>query len=365
MDKINYRSLSYKLICFAFFAVVGVLFFKYLFGDTVPFLVAWGLAYLIFPLADELASRLKLSRKLCSFVLVLLVITVIMCLLFLIGNRLLFELQNLLDYLTENSEVIAGYFAKILDFFSTLSEKLPIINKLQETGLSQSITENVNSFISNIWQGLLTNLGSAVPDLAAEIVKTLPDIFIVSLVTVISCFYFAVDIDVIQGKIAKIIPDLVLEYLIGLKERIGVGMKRYLRAYAIILCITFTELVIGFLVLGVDYAFVLALIIALVDFLPVFGTGAILVPWGIVLLIMKNYYLAIGIFILFGVITVVRQVIEPKIVGKSLGVHPIATLITLYVGYKLFGIVGMIVLPLATVLFFASPEKEPIPEKKK
>ena len=103
----------------------------------------------------------------------------------------------------------------------------------------------------------------------------------------------------------------------------------------------------GFVILGLDYSFVLALIIAAIDFLPVLGTAAVLVPWGIVLLMMQNSFLGVGILVLFIVTTIVRQVIEPKILGKSLGVHPILTLLALYLGFKLFGLLGMFLLPLA------------------
>ena len=122
--------------------------------------------------------------------------------------------------------------------------------------------------------------------------------------------------------------------------------------------ITFVELFVGFLILQVDYAFVLAILIAFVDFLPVLGTGAILAPWGIIALLTKNYFLGIGIIVLFVVMTVIRQIIEPKIVGKSLGVHPILTLIAIYLGYKLFGIVGMIFLPIAALVFFSADGEE-------
>jgi predicted PurR-regulated permease PerM len=124
----------------------------------------------------------------------------------------------------------------------------------------------------------------------------------------------------------------------------------------LIFCITFAELFVGFLILGVNYSFVLAFLISIIDFLPVFGTGVILLPWGIVLLLMKNYFLGIGILLLLTIMAVVRQVIEPKIVGKSLGVHPILSLVTLYVGFQLFGIVGMIFLPIVSIIFLSKPD---------
>ncbi len=353
MEKTDYKGLASKLFCWSIFALIGVLFFKYLFSYTVPFLIAWGIAYSVYPLAKKLNSKTKISRKICSFVLVFILLVILSSFVFLIGNRILYEIQNLVEYLTDNSDKIAKYFEGIFEFFNSLSNKLPFLNNIQNTGIAESINNNLNTFLNNVWESMLERLGSAVPDVARGIVVALPNILLVSLITVIACFYFAVDIENIDEKIEKALPNRILEFLLKMKSRVISGFKKYLKAYCVLFVITFVELLIGFWILGIDYAFVLAILIALIDFLPVFGTGAVLVPWGIILLLMKNYFLGIGIIIMFVLMTIVRQVIEPKIVGKSLGVHPILTLITIYIGFKLFGILGMIFLPIATLIVFS------------
>lgn len=357
MEKLDYKGLAAKLFCWGMFALIGILFFKYLFSYTVPFLVAWGIAYAIYPFAKRISKKTKISRKFCSFVIALIILMIVVSLVFLIGNRILYEIQNLVEYLTENSNEIAKYFEQIFEFFNSLSQRLPILNNLQNTGFSENITENINMFLSNIWESMLERLGSAVPEVARKTVMALPNILLVTLITVIACFYFAVDIENINDKIKHLLPQKVYEISIKIKSRLINGFKKYLKAYCILFVITFVELLIGFLVLGIDYAVVLALLISFIDFLPVFGTGAVLVPWGIILLLMKNYFLGVGIIIIFTVMTIVRQVIEPKIVGKSLGVHPILTLITIYLGYKLFGLAGMIFLPIVTLIIFSKDEE--------
>lgn len=358
MEKTDYKNLASKLFCWAIFALIGMLFFKYLFSYTVPFLIAWGIAYMVYPLAKKISSKTKISRKVCSFVIVLLILMILLSLMFLIGNRILYEIQNFVEYLTNNSDKIALYFEKIFDFFNSLTQKLPILSNLKNTGFSENITDNINMFLDNIWQSLLERLGSAVPDVAGKIVTALPNILLVTLITVIACFYFAVDIENINESIVRVLPEKIVKFTLKIKSRFINGLKKYLKAYCILFLITFVELLIGFWVLGVDYAFVLSLLIAFVDFLPVFGTGAVLVPWGIIALLMKNYFLGMGIIILFIVMTIIRQVIEPKIVGKSLGVHPILTLITIYLGFKLFGLVGMIFLPIVTLILLSKDKTE-------
>jgi sporulation integral membrane protein YtvI len=238
----------------------------------------------------------------------------------------------------------------------TLGERLPIINKLGDAELVREVTENINMFISGVWQNLINGLSSAVPDFATGVVTALPSIVLVSIVTLVACFYFALDIEYLNGKVCNILPDAIMDTLKELKGRISFGLKRYFKAYMIIFIITFCELFLGFLILGVDYAFVLAILISFVDFLPVLGTPAVLVPWGIVLILMGRYFMGIGILVLMAIIMVVRQAIEPKILGKNLGVHPLVTLITLYVGYELFGLFGMIFLPILVLVLFSKGE---------
>lgn len=356
MGKTDYKELAAKLFCFSIFALVGILFFKYLFSYTVPFLVSWGIAYLVYPTASKLSGKTKISRKIWSFFLVFLILIILLSLLFLIGNKILYEIQNFVAYLTENSEKIAEYFEKAFEFINSIGEKLPILNSFQNTDFFENLSSNVNALINNVWQSLLERLGSAVPDVASAIVMALPNILLVSLITVISCFYFAIDIDIVNRNIKQVLPVKIGDFLSKFKQRVIIGLKKYLKAYCILFVITFAELIIGFWILGVDYAFILALLISLIDFLPLFGAGAVLAPWGIILLLMKNYFLGIGLIVMFVLMTVIRQIIEPKIVGKSLGVHPILTLITIYLGYKLFGLFGMIFLPIVTLVLFSKDE---------
>ena len=126
--------------------------------------------------------------------------------------------------------------------------------------------------------------------------------------------------------------------------------RKYIKAYGILLALTFALLLIGFWILRIQYAFLLAFLIALADFLPVIGVGTILIPWGIVMLLQKNFYIGFGLLIVYLVISLVRQVAEPKVLGKSLGLHPLLTLFATYVGFSLFGIVGMIIAPVVVLL---------------
>ena len=353
MNKIDYKELASKIFCIGALGIIIILSFKYALKYVLPFLIAWGVAYLVYPISQELSSKIKISRKVCSFVLVLSFIITILSLIFLLGNRLLYEIQNFMDTLNNNSDAISEYAQGFFDFINSIGERIPLLNKLNNTELSNLLKENVNKLVVNMWESLISALSSAIPNLAKNIVMALPDALLSGLITIISCFYFAMDIDSFHRKLKSILPPKAVETIRKFKRKIGSGFKKYIKAYVIIFLLTFAELLIGFWILRIDYSVVLALIISLIDFLPVLGTGAILIPWGIVLLFMNDIFKGVGILVLFVVTTVVRQIAEPKILGDTLGVHPLITLAAIYLGYRVFGIVGMIIAPLAALLLLA------------
>jgi sporulation integral membrane protein YtvI len=140
-------------------------------------------------------------------------------------------------------------------------------------------------------------------------------------------------------------------------------LSGYLKAYLLIMLITFFEVFIGLSILKVNYAFILAIVIAIVDILPVLGTGAVLVPWAILAFIGGNAPLGIGLIVLYGVTLIARQIIEPRIIGSTLGLHPLMTLASVYIGLKLLGLAGIFIGPILALLLFKKEESSPPSEK--
>ena len=125
---------------------------------------------------------------------------------------------------------------------------------------------------------------------------------------------------------------------------------KYLRAYLLLLGVTLVCLFLGFLILGIDYALLLAFLIALADLLPVIGVGTVMIPWGLILLLQRSFYHGFGILLLYLAVALMRQVMEPRLVGKSLGIHPLLSLLATYVGFRLFHVLGMLLAPFAVML---------------
>jgi len=168
-----------------------------------------------------------------------------------------------------------------------------------------------------------------------------------SVVLIIATVYLCADLSSFNSFVSSIIPPKTYSMLRRIKNGIIDTAVTFLRGYFIIMLITFVELSVGFLILKISYPFIIAAAIAFVDLLPILGTGSVLIPWAIILFIQGNYGAGIGMLVLYTVVTVVRQIIEPKILGTSLGLPPVVVLISAYVGSQLFGLSGVLLLPMA------------------
>ena len=157
-------------------------------------------------------------------------------------------------------------------------------------------------------------------------------------------------VEEINAAVKRVIPKPVFDVSVKLKDGFLDALFKYMRSYLLLLVITFLEMLTGLFLVRAPYPVIMAVVIALLDLLPVLGVGVVLIPWGIWSFLIGEGAFGIGLLVLFIAHTVFRQVIEPKIVGKSLGVHPLLTLVFIYVGYSVFGIVGLLLVPIFTVL---------------
>ena len=177
------------------------------------------------------------------------------------------------------------------------------------------------------------------------------------LTAVISAIYFSLDLDGINSKVKRALPEKLAERLVNFKNKFLITAFRYMRSYLIIMLIVFVILLVGFFILKVKYAILLAVIFALFDMLPVIGIGAFMIPWAIFELSFGNPGLGVGLLVLFFVAIITKNLAEPKILGKNLGIHPILTLVLLYASYSLFGIFGLLLIPFLSVILNIALDK--------
>lgn len=193
---------------------------------------------------------------------------------------------------------------------------------------------------------IATFLGSIV----AKIASGIPYIILFLFVTIISVFYFSIELNRIDNFAQKLFSKKEMSVLFVIKDEIISVLFGYIRAYSVIILMTFSELFIGLSIIGEKYALLISFFTAIIDILPILGAGTVLIPWGLVLIMTNNLKTGIGILVLYLAITIIRQIAEPKIVGGFLWLHPLCALMAMYIGLRVAGISGIFILPFAAVV---------------
>ena len=343
MKEIRWERLAAIFICILAGGGVAYLFFRYAIPLLLPFLVAYVVSCLVRPTASKFASRTHLPKGLCAIVLLLLVFGFGGWGIWAGSVRLVTELGNLVERLISDGGILDAMDSLML-WVEEIGTRFGFLRG-EEAG-TQALYDAVTKTVGN----MLSSVAARLPELAASLFSALPSILFFLVVSVVSCFYFCTDGVRISRDVSAFLPQKWRQKLPRIGQEMRNAFRGYLRAYGILLGMTFALLLVGFWTLRVEYAFLLAFLIALADLLPVIGVGTILIPWGIVMLLQKNFYAGFGLLILYLVISLIRQVAEPKVLGKSLGLHPLLTLFATYVGFSLFGIVGMILAPIVALL---------------
>lgn len=351
MERINWERLCARLVCLFAFVALFVLGFRYLLPILLPFLVAWVISLCVRPLSAKIAKRTHASQKVCAAVLLLIFLGGACFLLYQSVARLFLELQRLLERLLTEKDEIGLALRDSIDFFDAVTSKIGFLRRIHAGERFAALRERFNGMIAEMLEGFLRSLSAELPAFIGRVLSALPDLFLVGTVTLISAFYFCMDGARFVGGLGRLLPRGVANRLPAWRTRIKGMSWKYLKAYLLLLLLTFAELFLGFTVLRIEYAFLLSALVAVVDMLPVLGVGTVLVPWAIVLLLQKKFFVGFGLLILYTVILFVRQILEPRLVGKSLGIHPLVSLFASYAGWQLFGLLGMVLGPIvATVV---------------
>lgn len=334
------------IISVAAICILGYLALKYVIGYIFPFIIGYIAAMCCVPIANKFGNHTRLPQKLCRVLVILLFFSLIGVLIYLSAKRGVYEIGKLIERVEEGGEV-ESFMLRMLENLQHIGSAIPLIGRLfHSEGAGDGYIENM---ISSAMEDALSSLALKFTDFAGKVISAMPSIMLFFTVAIISGFYFCTEFETINTFLADIFPKKLRSKLPRIKRQAAVTAIRYLRASLTLLLLTAAELYFGFLILGIDYSLLLALIIAVVDILPVLGVGTVLIPWAVVELLMKHYFVGVGLLILYAVVSLLRQISEPHIVGKNLGVHPLVTLISTYVGYKLLGFSGMIVAPFAAL----------------
>lgn len=347
------------LYAVAIMALIYV-FFKYCFTVAAPFLLSFFFAVILQRPIRRLDKKTKNKyHTFWSILLVLLCVAIILGPVISIIAALFKEIGNFASYL-------GNQLNDLPTFLLTLQNEILKALKFLPDSIYTSVSENITQFFGNLINDfdvskLGINMSSITSTLTSgisgvySVVKNIPSIIIAVVIGIIACILFTKDYKRVVRFIKLQLPDKHKNLLSETKKVFSSTILKMCRAYGLIMFITFCENFIGLSILNLigvmdnNYVFVIAIGIAIFDILPVAGSGGILIPWALVALVTGNVGQCIGLLVIYAIITVVRQYIEPKIVGNSLGVHPLVTLAGLYFGLKLFGFMGMFIVPICVM----------------
>lgn len=320
--------------------------FRYLFPAVLPFLIAFPAAALLRRPTIAISRHTKMPQKIIASLLAILFVSLLLggiaALIWILAS----EVGDFAKSIISGETALLENLQNILSRISDLVSRLPFSVGENAEMLQSTVTETILDMAKN----MIASLGAKIPELAGKLVAAIPQALIFFVVTVLSTVYFCADYDKIlrffHKHMGKRTKEITGKIFIAAKNT----MIKILRSYAVLFLFTFAELLLGFVLLGESYAFLLALLTALVDSLPVLGTGIILLPLALYRFFIGDAKAAIGFLVLYIAVTVIRQILEPKILGNGVGMHPLLMLVSMYVGFKLFSIPGMLLFPILVMI---------------
>ena len=370
MDNIaKRRNFIINVVYIIIIAGLFYLFMKYAFGVLSPFIIAMFIAMLLQRPVNFVIEKTKIPRGIVSTVAVLLVVFVFGTIIGLIFSKIFSELKSFFNYIMLQLDNAPLFASQLKDWVNTHFTLLPdsirqniistvanLIDKIQgvDTGSSSSAAAAVASSDTAAKGFDFSSFSSPMSALWGT-AKQIPSILVGTIVGIVCCCFMTSDYHTLRSLIMTQAGKRA-DAFIRTKQIIFSTLGKMIRAYGLIMCITFLEMVLGLSILKLfgiyenGYIFAIALITAVIDIVPVLGTGTVLIPWAIWMFFSGDVAMGIGLLVIYGVITVVRQIVEPKLVASQLGLPAFVTLMAMYIGSQLFGFVGLFLLPMTVML---------------
>lgn len=326
-----------NLILFLLGGVLLVFLTNNFFGVFAPFIIAFVIVKILRPLMVKIEKHIKLPRIVTTLLCLIIFAIVAALVVWFVLFNVISGIEYVINIVSTNASI-----SNISEQMLTIEEKLTGWGNVFDVEIDfNQITEYIYDFAKT----LITSLSS----LSLKIVLSIPSLVISAIIGCLAAFYMLYDYDKISEFIVRQLSPKTKSILDVLNRDVFVSLIKMIFAYILISLVCFMELGIGFWVLDIKDAWFIAFIIAVIDVFPIVGSGGILVPWSIIAFCVGDPVRGVGLLVLWGVIVVVRQIIEPKIVGSQLGLHSLLTIMALYLGLELMGGVGLIVGPLYVI----------------
>lgn len=309
----------------------------------MPFVIGWIIALIANPLVQFFEKKLKIRRKAGTVFVVVAVISLVVLAGYLLGSKIVQETVGLVNELPQ-------IWNSLEEDFRTIGQNLDILYSRFPKEVRESIVgigEQMEGFVGDI----VSRVGSPTIEAVGNFAKNLPTIIIGIIMCLLSAYFFVAEREYLNVHVKSHMPETITYRWNIMARSFRRAVGGYFKAQFKIEVWMYLLLVLGLWILKVDYAFLIAIGIAFLDFLPVFGTGTVLMPWAVIKILSADYKMAVGLLIIWCGGQLARQIIQPKIVGDSIGVPPIPTLFLLFIGYKAAGVFGMIIaVPIGIIL---------------
>lgn len=321
---------------FIYLGIKGIFF-------LMPFVIGWGIAAIAAPLVNWLEKKFNIVKKLGSALIVILVIGLIVVGIYFAVSRIVLEVGDLIQNIPELYAQLESGLRQIGSAMSGIFERLPLA--VQDGW--KTVVENLDQYMGE----LVSKISEPTVMAAGNFAKRLPSYLISVIVAILSAYFFTVQREDVLKWLKQIAPPSVEKRMTLVMDNLRYAVGGYFKAQFKIMGVVFLILLIALAALGVRYFVLVAFLISFLDFLPFFGTGTAMIPWGIYKFLMGDYKMAIILIVIYAVTQLVRQLLQPKLVADSVGMNPLVTLLLLYVGYRIGSVIGMILaVPVGMVL---------------
>ncbi|MBP3655602.1 MAG: sporulation integral membrane protein YtvI [Clostridia bacterium] len=335
------------LVQAAYYGAIGaavLLALKYLFPPLSPFIAGFAIAWLLHRPSKALSKKYRLPQSLAAFLVSVVFYAVVFVAAIMAAVQVISAIENVVP------QIPVIYSTKLLPFFTASLDKLEVHMQDFDPEVLEVFDKMTQQLFSYLEQ-LVSSISVFAVRFASGVITGLPSVILTVILTVVSTFFISLDFDSIIRYAKGMLPGRMQSTV---SETVTTGVasvRKILGSYILIMIMSFMELSAGLLLLKIPYAVGLALIISVIDIMPVLGTGLVLIPWSLICLVLRNYPLALGIAMLYIIMLVVRNVVEPKLVGSQMGLHPVVTLSSMFVGLEFFGIAGLFGCPIALSMF--------------
>lgn len=309
----------------------------------MPFVIGFLLSLIANPVVRFLEKRINIKRKYGSVLMILTVIAAIALICYGLIMALISGLEGFVAYIPILYQDAGHELTKAATQLQNILNVLPLKNEIDFTQMGETLGALVTEY--------LTTMDGAPVSAVGDVAKSLPNILVGVIVGLLATYFFIVDHDKLSDMIKKHFPILFSQNSMAVYRELVHVVGGYFKAQFKIMGVMYVLLAVGLSVIGVRYGWIWAAGIAFLDMLPVFGTGAVLWPWTVIKLLSGNYGMALGMLIIYAVCQVTHQLIQPKLIGDSVGMNPFATLFFMFIGYKIKGVLGMIIaIPIGMIL---------------